>query len=169
MRRFRSSVLSIAIAVVLAPLPACKNNGQRAAETSSLAAAGPLATVAVDTGERKLTFHVELALTSDQQTRGLMFRQSLATDAGMLFVFDRQSVHAFWMKNTLIPLDMLFIGADRRIVGIVANAEPKTETARTVGEPSQYVLEIGGGLSGQLGIRPGQLVDFQGVPPLPPP
>jgi len=162
----------VAIAVVLAPLPACKNNGQPAGATSSPAAApapAPPATVAVDTGGRKITFHVELAMTPDQQSRGLMFRQSLATDAGMLFVFDRMSVHAFWMKNTLIPLDMLFIGADRRIVGIVANAEPKTETARTVGEPSQYVLEIGGGLSGQLGIRAGQLVDFQGVPSLPPP
>ena len=165
MRRFRVTLLSLAIAAVLAPLPACKNNGQRAGETSSPAPAAPLATVAVDTGGRKLTFHVELALRPDQQERGLMFRRSLATDAGMLFVFGRESVHAFWMKNTLIPLDMLFIGADKRIVGIVANAEPQTETTRTVGLPSQYVLEIGGGLSGQLGIRAGQLVDFQGVPP----
>jgi len=165
MRRLRLWLLSGAIAAVLVPLPACKNNGQRAGTTSAPVAPAPSATVSIGAEQRKLTFHVELALTSDEQTRGLMYRQSLAPDAGMLFVFDRQSVHAFWMKNTLIPLDMLFIGTDKRIVGIVANAEPQTETARSVGIPSQYVLEIGGGLSGQLGIRAGQLVDFQGVPP----
>jgi len=163
MRGFRLRLLlaPLAIVVILAPLPACKNNGQPAPS-----AAAPLsrAAVAVDTGERKLSFRVELALTPADQNRGLMFRQSLAADEGMLFVFDRQSVHTFWMKNTLIPLDMLFIDKDRRIVGVVENAEPQTETGRSVGKPSQYVLEIGGGLSGKLGIRAGQLVDFQGVP-----
>jgi uncharacterized membrane protein (UPF0127 family) len=68
------------------------------------------------------------------------------------------------MKNTLIPLDMLFIDSDRRIVGIVQNAEPQTLSGRSVGLPSQYVLEIGGGLTGKLGIRAGQVVEFQGVP-----
>jgi uncharacterized membrane protein (UPF0127 family) len=159
MRAIRLLLLSVAAFGALAPLPACKNNGQPA-QTTPVASA----TVTVDTPERKLPFHVELALTADEQNRGLMFRKTLAPDAGMLFVFDRQSVHNFWMKNTLIPLDMLFIAADRRIVGIVANAEPQTETARTVGTPSQYVLEIGGGLSGKLGIRTGQTVEFEGVP-----
>jgi uncharacterized membrane protein (UPF0127 family) len=161
-RVFRVFLLPLAAIVLLGPLPACKNNGQPSQTT-----AAPLsqATVAIDTGERKLGFHVELALTPADQNRGLMFRQSLATDQGMLFVFDRQAVHTFWMKNTLIPLDMLFIDKDRRIVGIVENAEPQTETGRSVGKPSQYVLEIGGGLSGKLGVREGQLVDFQGVPP----
>jgi uncharacterized membrane protein (UPF0127 family) len=65
------------------------------------------------------------------------------------------------MKNTLIPLDMIFIGADWRIAGIVENAEPKTLTAREVPAPSQYVLEINGGLSARHGIRAGQAVDFQ--------
>src|SRR5439155_8271948 len=101
MRGFRLLLVPL-VAVLLAPLPACKNNGQPAQTT-----AAPLtkATVAVDTGERKLSFHVELALTPADQNRGLMFRQSLGTDEGMLFVFDQQSVHTFWMKNTLIPLD----------------------------------------------------------------
>jgi uncharacterized membrane protein (UPF0127 family) len=164
MRRFRRALLSVALAVALAPLSACKNNGQRAQTTAAPAGSASNATVAVDTGGHKITFRVELALTPDQQHRGLMYRQSLAPDAGMLFVFDQQAVQSFWMKNTLIPLDMLFIGADRRIVGIVASAEPQTEIARSVGLPSLYVLEIGGGLSGQLGIRPGQVAEFQGVP-----
>jgi uncharacterized membrane protein (UPF0127 family) len=160
MRGFRLALLWLAI-LALAPLPACKSNGQRSQTTAAPASS---ATVAVDTGERKLRFQVELALTPDEQNRGLMFRKSLSADAGMLFVFDRSSVHTFWMKNTLIPLDMLFIGADKKIIGIVANAEPQTETGRSVGVPSQYVLEIAGGLSGQLGIRAGQRVEFDGVP-----
>ena len=159
MRAIRRLLLSLVVFGALAPLPACKNNGQ----PSQAPAVGP-AIVTVDTAERKLPFHVELALTGEEQNRGLMFRKTMAADAGMLFVFDRQTVHTFWMKNTLIPLDMLFIGADKKIVGIVENAEPQTETPRTVGLPSQYVLEIGGGLSGQLGIRAGQAVEFQGVP-----
>ena len=152
----------MAIMVALAPLTACKNNGQPAQTT-----APPLtrATVTVDTGERKLSFRVELALTDAERNRGLMFRESMGADEGMLFVFDRQFNHSFWMKNTLIPLDMLFIDKDRRIVGIVPIAEPQTETARSVGVPSQYVLEINGGLCGKLGIRVGHVVEFQGVPP----
>jgi uncharacterized membrane protein (UPF0127 family) len=67
------------------------------------------------------------------------------------------------MKNTLIPLDMIFISADHAIVGIVANAEPLTLTARGVSEPSQFVLEIGGGLAARLGIQQGQRVQFRGV------
>ena len=110
----------------------------------------------VDTGDRKLSFRVELALTPAEQERGLMFRQSLGADEGMLFVFDRQFVHTFWMKNTLIPLDMLFIDSDRRIVGIVENAEPQTLSGRSVGLPSQYVLEIGGGLSASSGSARGR-------------
>ena len=161
MRVFRRRLLLLAIIAALAPLTACKNNGQHATTTPPTTTR---ATVAVDTGDRKLSFRVELALTPEEQNRGLMFRQSLGADEGMLFVFDRMSIHTFWMKNTLIPLDMLFIDKDRRIVGIVENAEPQTEIGRSVGLPSQYVLEIGGGLSGQLGIRTGHVVEFQGVP-----
>src|SRR4029077_18364685 len=146
MRVFRLFLVPLAV-VLLAPLPACKNNGQPAQTT-----AAPLskATGTINTGEAQLGFSVELALTPAEQNRGLMFRQALGAGQGMLFVFDQQSVHTFWMKNTLIPLDMLFIDKDRHIVGIVENAEPQTETGRSVGKPSQYVLEIGGGLSGKL-------------------
>jgi uncharacterized protein len=158
---FRLLLVPLVAVVLLAPLPACKSNGQA---TPTAAAPQSRATVTIDTGERQVGFSVELALTPAEQNRGLMFRQSLGAAEGMLFVFDQQSVHTFWMKNTLIPLDMLFIDKDRLIVGIVENAEPQTETGRSVGKPSQYVLEIGGGLSGKLGLRAGQLVNFQGVP-----
>jgi uncharacterized membrane protein (UPF0127 family) len=165
MRRFRAlAVAAVALVVVLGS--ACKSNGQRSGSTSAQAAA---ASATIDTGGRKLTFRVELALTPQEQERGLMYRKSLDADAGMLFVSQTERPHVFWMKNTLIPLDMIFIGANRRIVGIVQNAEPQTLTGRQVDGPSQYVLEIGGGLSASLGIRPGQLVEFAGVPtPTPP-
>jgi uncharacterized protein len=121
----------------------------------------PAPTVTIDTGERKVPFKVELAISAAEHERGLMYREHLDPDAGMLFISDSPRRQVFWMKNTLIPLDMIFIGADWRIAGIVENAEPKTLTAREVPAPSQYVLEIGGGLSARYGIRAGQTVDFQ--------
>jgi hypothetical protein len=83
----------------------------------------------------------------------------------MVFVFAQPGIQRFWMKNTLIPLDMIFISADRHIVGVVENAAPETENERRVAGPSQYVLEIGGGLATRLGIHAGEPVDFQGVLP----
>ena len=109
-------------------------------------------------------FTVEVARTQEEQAHGLMNRQSMPADHGMIFPYEPAQAVAFWMKDTLIPLDMIFIGANRRIVGIVENAEPQTLTSRQVDGPSQYVLEIGGGLSASLGIRPGQLIEFAGVP-----
>src|SRR5262245_44678642 len=154
MRAIRRLLFPLAIFAAIACLPAFKTAGTHA----------PTSIVTIDTGEWKIPFKVELATTDAEQQKGLMFRAHMDPDAGMLFVFERDSVHTFWMKNTLIPLDMLFIGPDKKIVGIVANAEPQTERGRSVGLPSQYVLEIGGGLSGQLGIRAGQQVEFEGVP-----
>jgi uncharacterized membrane protein (UPF0127 family) len=141
--------------------PACKSGGQRAGTTSAPAS---IASVAIDTGTRKVAFRVEVAVTPEEHARGLMYRSELAADAGMIFVFEQPSVQRFWMKNTLIPLDMIFIGKDRKIVGIVEDAVPETETERMVGAPSQYVLEIGGGLSARLGIKRGEPVEFQNVP-----
>jgi len=108
-------------------------------------------------------FAVQVEVAADDPTReqGLMFRDRMAEDRGMIFIFPANGAYPFWMKNTLIPLDMIFIGADWRIAGIVQNAEPKTLSAREVAGNSQYVLEIGGGLSARYGFRAGQLVDFQ--------
>ena len=151
----------LATLAALAALPACKSGGQKAGTTSAPAS---IASVAIDTGSRKVPFRVEVALTPEEHARGLMYRSQLAADAGMIFVFEQPSVQRFWMKNTLIPLDMIFIGSDRRIAGIVENAEPQTLAERRVAAPSQYVLEIGGGLSQRLGIRAGQAVELSGVP-----
>ena len=154
--------LLLAAALAVAVLPAsCKSGGQKAGTTSAPAS---VSSVAIDTGGRKVLFRVEVAVTPEEHARGLMYRSQLADDAGMVFVFEEPSVQRFWMKNTLIPLDMIFIGKDRKIVGVVENAAPETETERMVGAPSQYVLEIGGGLSARLGIHRGEPVDFQNIP-----
>jgi uncharacterized protein len=105
---------------------------------------------------------VQLARTPEERQTGLMYRSKLETGTGMLFIFDQPEVQSFWMHNTLIPLDMIFIGGDLRVVGIIEKAEPLTLTPRTVGEKSQYVLEVEGGFSATYGIKKGSQVQFRG-------
>jgi uncharacterized membrane protein (UPF0127 family) len=106
---------------------------------------------------------VEVAATPEARTRGMMWRRELADGKGMLFLFPREEVQGFWMRNTLIPLDMLFISSDLKVVGIVSRAEPRTLTSRSVGVPSQYVLEVPGGWTEKVGVRKGSPVEFEGV------
>jgi uncharacterized protein len=107
-------------------------------------------------------FTVEVARTPDQQAQGLMFRTSLAADEGMIFPFARPQVASFWMRNTLIPLDMIFIRADGTIARIAANTIPHNEESVTSGEPVVAVLEIRGGRSAELGLSEGDRVTWQG-------
>lgn len=123
----------------------------------------PRARVTVETASGAHSVAVEVARTDPQRALGLMNRPSLPDDAGMLFVFGDTDEHTFWMKNTLIPLDMIFIGEDGRVVGVVERAEPLTTSPRTVGKPSRYVLEVNGGWSAKRKVRPGDLVRFEGV------
>ena len=81
----------------------------------------------------------------------------------MLFIFNEQQLLSFWMKNTLISLDMIFIDKTMKVVGVVERAEPKTLTSRNVGAPSLYVLEVNGGYAKQHGISAGTKVRFEGV------
>ncbi len=121
--------------------------------------------VTVHTSEGPVIFQAELADDEDERTRGMMFRESNAEKNGMLFLFPAEQQRVFWMKNTLISLDIIFIRADRTILGIAANAEPETETKQWVRGQSQFVLEINGGLAAKKGIRAGQKVTF--VAPIP--
>jgi uncharacterized membrane protein (UPF0127 family) len=107
---------------------------------------------------------VELARNDQQRARGLMFRRELARDHGMLFLFDETAEHPFWMHNTLIPLDLIFLGDDRRVVGVVANAAPQTDISRTVNQPSRYVVEVSGGEAAAHGVAPGTSATFVAVP-----
>lgn len=100
-------------------------------------------------------FHVEIADTSAERNRGLMFRESMASSAGMLFVYEKPQEVAFWMKNTLIPLDMIFADATGRVQRVHANAVPGDLTAIPGGSDIQFVLEINGGMAKRLGITAG--------------
>lgn len=107
-------------------------------------------------------FLVEVADNPIEQARGLMNRQSLGQDHGMLFVFDREEIHSFWMKNTLIPLDVIWIGKDKRVKAIQTLEPCQTEECphANPGSPALYVLEINGGLAQRSGINAGDAVDI---------
>ena len=109
---------------------------------------------------------VELARTDAEHERGLMFRRELAEDAGMLFVFPDSAPRTFWMKNTLIPLDMLFIDEAGVVAGVVRDAEPLTLTPRSPGPEisARWVLEVRGGWAARHGVAPGARVRFEDVP-----
>ncbi len=102
-----------------------------------------------------VAFAVEIAATPEERARGLMFRTDLPRDAGMLFLFDDAAERAFWMENTPLSLDMLFIGADGRVCGMVERATPFTRDPRRSGCAATAVLEIHGGLAQTLGIGVG--------------
>lgn len=116
----------------------------------------------------KHALEVELCLTDAMRARGMMWRTELAPGKGMLFVFPDEEWRSFWMKNTLIPLDIVFIDAEQRIVGIVENAQPQTLTSRAVRGDSKYVLEVPGGWTAKVGIRKGGRVEIEGVEKLAP-
>lgn len=110
---------------------------------------------------------VEVAATPDTRSRGLMWRKELPEGQGMLFVFPDEEVQRFWMRNTLIALDMIFINSAGRVVGIVENAAPRSLVQRFVSEPGRYVLEVPGGWSRKVGLARGAPVRFEGVEHIP--
>ncbi|HKE14351.1 MAG TPA: DUF192 domain-containing protein [Kofleriaceae bacterium] len=120
-------------------------------------------------GRAEARVAVEVARTPAQTERGLMYREHLPPDAGMLFLFDRPRVQSFWMKNTLIALDMIFVSSDMVVAGVVENAAPLTMQPRTLpGVKSQYVVEVNAGWAREHGVTAGVPVAFVGVEPLAP-
>lgn len=111
----------------------------------------------------KYHFAVELATKLDQQEQGLMFRRTLAPDAGMLFLYDGDHEIQMWMKNTLIPLDMIFIKADGTISHIAERAVPQSLAIIGSGGPARAVLELNGGTAARLGLKPGDRVLYPGL------
>lgn len=108
-------------------------------------------------------FTVQVAATPEEQEQGLMFYRSLGPDQGMIFPYDPPQSVSFWMHNTLIPLDMVFIRANGTIARI-AHAKPLDDTPVPAGEPVAAVLEIRGGRAAELGIREGDRVDWRAPP-----
>jgi uncharacterized protein len=141
----------------------------RAAALAMLIAAGcardPRLAIIAGDGSNRVTVRVEIADTNNKRELGLMFRRHLDEDAAMLFVFPGAAKQVFWMKNTYIPLDMVFADGGARIVGIVANAEPRSEAQLTVDAPAQYVLEVNAGFCSRHGVVTGDRLTFIGVEP----
>ncbi|MEM7689855.1 MAG: DUF192 domain-containing protein [Pseudomonadota bacterium] len=138
---------------------------QGEASQSGIAATHPISglrviDVAVESDGKSTTFKTELALSREEQARGLMFREALADDEAMLFPNDPPQVRSFWMKNTPVSLDIIFIGADGRITNIETAMPYSLESVASKG-PVIAVFEIRGGLAEELGIAAGDRVEWE--------
>ncbi len=115
----------------------------------------------IQTATGKHRFTVEVAATPEQQQIGMMYRRTMAADHGMLFPFATPRVLTFWMENTWLPLDLVFIGADGRVVSVAADAKPMSRDPITSSGPALTVLELNGGAAARIGVRPGDKVSFK--------
>ena len=118
----------------------------------------PVETITIDTKAGPHNFSVEVAADDESREKGLMYRTAMAPDAGMLFDFHTPQLVSFWMENTVLPLDMLFVRADGTIARIKANANPYSRENIPSGEPIQLVIELNGGRAAALGITEGARV-----------
>jgi uncharacterized membrane protein (UPF0127 family) len=141
-RRWAALALFILMTVALAP---------------PLRAEG-LETLQIVTATGTHDFHVEIANNEASRAVGLMNRRFMPPDRGMLFEFDREAPEAFWMKNTYIPLDMIFISRTGVVTNVVANAEPLSERPIPSGAPCLAVLELNGGAAAAIGLKIGDTV-----------
>jgi uncharacterized membrane protein (UPF0127 family) len=157
----------LVVAAVLA-LAACSSHPADSAQGPAKAASPAVHPVSglavipltVTHSGKKLAFRVEVAKTAPEQAKGLMFRTAMGADEGMIFPMDPPRDAAFWMRNTVIPLDIIFIGTDRRISNIAANAVPYSEEALPSVGSVIGVLELNGGRAAQLGIVAGDKVEW---------
>ena len=143
----RRAGVALAIAAVALPLAACSDEGELVLHSS--------------TGD--YSFNVEVVDTDATRAQGLMYRTELADDVGMLFDFKAEREVSFWMRNTFIPLDMIFVGADGVVKNIHVNAVPHDVTGIPSEGPVQFVLEIPGGRSVEIGLKPGDTMDHPRV------
>jgi len=155
------------IAATLFAFAACSQGGQQSEAVAATAAPKvhpesglPVIPLKVKSAGKAHRFAVEVARTPQQQAKGLMFRTKLGPDEGMIFVNDPPRAAAFWMRNTVIPLDIIFIGTDHRILNIAAQAVPYDETPLPSAGLTSGVLELAGGRARELGIKPGDKVEW---------
>ncbi|MEO0030585.1 MAG: hypothetical protein RIS94_343 [Pseudomonadota bacterium] len=161
----------IRFAVLAASLStlACSPVSADAGKAAPVAAASPalhpvsgLAVVplTVTTASGAHAFRVEVAASPGEQERGLMFRTAMGADEGMIFPMDPPRRTAFWMRNTVIGLDIIFIGADHKVLNVAANAIPYDETPLPSAGAAAGVLELNAGRAAQIGIQPGDKVEW---------
>jgi uncharacterized membrane protein (UPF0127 family) len=155
-------LLALALALVMVPLAACSPGTVAEAQAQPQAATAPVADdfhAVLHTANGDYPFTIEIADTPQEQQRGLMYRQDLAPDAGMLFDYGTERKVSFWMQNTYIPLDMVFIGADGTVKHIHPNARPLDPTSIPSRVPVRFVLEIPGGRAAEIGLKDGDTLE----------
>ncbi|MBC2839759.1 DUF192 domain-containing protein [Robiginitalea sp. SC105] len=130
-------------------------------ETVSFTKEGVLRILDAETDSIKVVLDIEIADSEYETQTGLMYRNEMRDDRGMLFVFDAPALHAFYMKNTMMPLDILFIDSNLEIATIRQNARPLDESSISSGVPVQYVLEVNAGLSAKWGLEAGDRITYQ--------
>jgi uncharacterized protein len=118
----------------------------------------PLEPLSIRTDRGVRRFMVEVADSPLEREYGLMCRRAMADHRGMLFVFPQSGPQAFWMRNTLIPLDIVYIGSDGTVVSITRNAQPLDERPLPSAAPAKYVLELNAGLAAKIGLLPGDRI-----------
>ncbi|MFC7290734.1 DUF192 domain-containing protein [Hirschia litorea] len=143
------STLAVLSVVAMGHPAALAQDGGVKFETGSLV---------IKTDDSQLTFNIEIADSAEETTQGLMFRETLAEDAGMLFDFGVPREPNMWMKNTLIPLDILFLDDEGVIVAIARNARPHSQRRISPGMIVKGVLELNGGVAAKMDIQPGDVV-----------
>jgi uncharacterized protein len=159
----RSALAAVALTMVAAPLAAAIPR-QNPATCRGQAEIRPLEAVQVRTDRGVQTFQVEIADTPREWEYGLMCRRALAPDRGMLFIFPVERPQAFWMRNTLIALDIIYIGKNGRVVSITRNARPLDETLLPSSGPASVVLELAAGRAAQIGLLPGDRIFHRTFP-----
>lgn len=153
--------MRIALPLIIALLAGCSPTQPKAEKaTAAGARQDNLLPLEINTDRGRHRFAVEAAITPQQQEKGLMFRKSLDADGGMLFPMTPPRTASFWMKDTLIPLDMIFIRTDGTIAFIAANVAPHSRTPVSAGVPVTAVLELRGGRAAELGISEGDSVSW---------
>ena len=156
------NVRSVPLLSAIALLVACSGANKATDNDAQSAATAITIPVVVRSAKEMHRFDVEVARTELEQEKGLMFRKELGADTGMLFPMNPPRTASFWMKDTLIPLDMLFIHTDGTIAFIKANAEPYSRIPVSAGIPVAAVLELRGGRAGELGIAEGDRLSWGG-------
>ncbi len=161
-------MVSLALALGMAacsPVSAGSANAPAAAQSAAAAAVHPVSglkvlPLTVTTASGAHVFKVELAASADEQAQGLMFRTAMGADEGMIFPMDPPRRASFWMKNTVISLDLIFIGPDHKVLNVAANAVPYDPTPLSAIGLTGSVLELNAGRAAQIGIKPGDTVNW---------
>ncbi|WP_300529920.1 DUF192 domain-containing protein [Maricaulis sp.] len=158
MKSLLLSALLLGGAAVTQPEPSAESAADIPATEIAEVVFGAAEPVIIETGGATHTISAEIAETQEQLARGLMYRDSLADDAGMLFRYEPAQRASMWMENTLIPLDMIYIDSDGLVVKVIAHAQPQTRRSLTSDHVVVGVLELAGGQSIERGIGPGAIV-----------